>query len=175
MRSWLVGLAVCGAAACGASLAPPPAASPDRAARDPRGTEQPAGDAGEASPRGVEPLVASLRCVEGPLPERLRVRFAPGHTARDLAVWYATTTCTPVASTRPGLARTSMVQVDALVHSDALLALFDSLLRSVGLRADDRGDQIAIVEAGATAELEGRGAVLLEPADDAAEDDSASP
>jgi hypothetical protein len=164
MRAVLA-LAIIALVACRAS----PGVSPQGAASEPVEVtvvpEPTDAQADAGAPRG--PAVAELRCLREPLPDRIRVQFDRGHSARDLAVWYATTTCRRVTAPRPLLARSTLTQIDALASRDELLELFDSLLRGVGLHAVEHGDEVEVVtlapdaDGGAGAEL-----VVLWPVSD---------
>jgi hypothetical protein len=164
MRAVLA-LAIIALVACRASPGTPPQAGPSEPYEV---TDIPGPVEGQTDaevPRA--PAVAELRCLREPLPERIRVQFDRGHSARDLAVWYATTTCRRVKAPRPLLARSTLTQIDALASRDELLELFDSLLRGVGLRAVENDDEVEVVslgggaDAGANAEL-----VVLWPVSD---------
>ena len=141
-----------------AEAAAPAQAAPTAPAHDEAAPTAPAHD--EAAP-----MIAELRCVSEPLPERVRVQFEPGHTARDLAVWYATLTCQPVVAPRAVLGRSTLTQVDALVGRDELFSLLTSLLRGVGLVAFERGDEVAI-SIGSTAAERTSDDVVLAPVRD---------
>lgn len=178
MRAALVFAACVAAASCAgsgdvaASASAPAQPDPGATAENDAPPDRDAAPAPTApEPRGDDPpaSVAELRCFEGPLAERIRVRFGPGHTGRELAVWYTTTTCQPITSTRDLLGRATLTQIDALAHRAELDELFDSLLRGLGLVAVKRGDMVEIVAdtgEGPDAIPAGAERIVLLPADE---------
>ena len=130
----------------------PAASAPPQAPQEPEPDAEPEPKAEPAEawaqPAQNAPTIAELQCLSEPLPQRLRVSFDPGHTARDLAIWYATTTCRSIESSRDLLARSTLTQIDALANRDELKGLFGSLLRGLGLVVLDRGDGGLAIVAG---------------------------
>ncbi len=159
---------------------PAAATAPQPQAEDSaRGEANGEGGAGEPGDRasvteGGQATTHEFECEDAPLPDRLRVSFEPGDSARDLALWYAKTTCEAVEAPRDALARTTHTRTDALVGQGELFSFFDSLLADVGMVAQPNPDGVILKDDGAGEAPRQR--VVLAPAEragDAADDEPA--